>query len=180
MLEHGAATGALEGVTWRQADAHSLPFEAASFDVVACQFGVMFFPDKRAAFREALRVLAPQGTLLFNVWDRIEANTLPHLITESLALALPADPPRFLPRTPHGYCDQAVIEADLRAAGFGRLRGETVAKQSRAPSHRDPAIGFCQGTPLRSEIGDRSPLPSRPSCSRPRADRRNRGSPRYR
>ena len=33
-------------VEWQQADAMRLPFEAASFDVVFCKFGVMFFPDK--------------------------------------------------------------------------------------------------------------------------------------
>ena len=33
-------------IEWRQADALALPFDDAKFDVVACQFGVMFFPDK--------------------------------------------------------------------------------------------------------------------------------------
>lgn len=38
---------------WRQADATDLPFDAGRFDAVVCQFGVMFFPDKPAAFAEA-------------------------------------------------------------------------------------------------------------------------------
>ena len=48
-------------VTWRQADALALPFPDRSFDVVACQFGVMFFPDKVQGYREARRVLRPDG-----------------------------------------------------------------------------------------------------------------------
>ena len=54
------------GAAWQQADALRLPFGDDQFDLVACQFGVMFFPDKPAAFREARRVLAPGGGLLFS------------------------------------------------------------------------------------------------------------------
>jgi SAM-dependent methyltransferase len=44
------------GVHWQQADALALPFGEQEFDCVICQFGVMFFADKRAAFRETFRV----------------------------------------------------------------------------------------------------------------------------
>ena len=62
------------GIEWREADAGHLPFEAGEFRAVVCAFGLMFVPDKRAAFREARRVLKDGGTFLFNVWDRIEDN----------------------------------------------------------------------------------------------------------
>lgn len=55
-------------VSWRQADAQALPFDDAAFDLVCCQFGVMFFPDRPSAYREAKRVLKPDGCLLFNAW----------------------------------------------------------------------------------------------------------------
>src|ERR1051325_2310543 len=73
MLDHAA--GPLRDdrrIAWRQADALALPFADQSFDVVACQFGAMFFPDKVKGYREARRVLKRSGTFLFNVWDRIE------------------------------------------------------------------------------------------------------------
>src|SRR5579871_3012591 len=59
-------------IEWGQADALALPFEDGAFDLVCCQFGVMFFPDRIAGYREARRVLRPGGRFLFNVWDRIE------------------------------------------------------------------------------------------------------------
>jgi ubiquinone/menaquinone biosynthesis C-methylase UbiE len=152
MIDHAAAQTMARSVTWRQADAQTLPFADGAFDAVVCQFGVMFFPDKRAGYREALRVLKPGGIFLFNVWDRIEDNEVAHVLTEAVAALFPADPPRFLARTPHGHHDVAVIRDQLGQAGFGRVEIETVEKRGRAPSPRDPAIGFCQGTPLRSEI----------------------------
>src|SRR5690242_19362411 len=46
MLDQGASVGTSRPVEWRQADAMHLPFESESFDVVVCQFGAMFFPDR--------------------------------------------------------------------------------------------------------------------------------------
>jgi hypothetical protein len=64
----------------------------------------------------------------------------------------PDDPPGFLARTPHGYHDRDRIVAEVRGAGFAEVTAETVTRRAVAPTCRDPAIGFCQGSPLRSEI----------------------------
>jgi ubiquinone/menaquinone biosynthesis C-methylase UbiE len=152
MLDFAAAQPGTARVTWRTADALVLPFPDQSFDVVACQFGAMFFPDKIAAYREALRVLRPGGRWMFNVWDRIEENEFAAVATAAVAELFPADPPSFLARTPHGYHDAAKIRGELEAAGFAQVAIETIAHRSRAASHHDPAIGYCQGTPLRNEI----------------------------
>ena len=105
-------------ITWRKADAQALPFEDAAFDLVCCQFGVMFFPDRPSAYREARRVLKPGGCFLFNAWDRIEENVFADDVTNALAEFFPNDPPRFMARTPHGYHDTALIRSDLAKAGF--------------------------------------------------------------
>jgi ubiquinone/menaquinone biosynthesis C-methylase UbiE len=139
-------------ISWRKADAQALPFEDAAFDLVCCQFGVMFFPDRRSGYREAKRVLKPGGCFLFNVWDRIEENVFANDVTSALAEFFPNDPPRFMARTPHGYHDTALIRSDLEQAGFSSVAIETRAAQSRASSSRHPAVAFCQGTPLRNEI----------------------------
>ncbi len=139
-------------IIWRQADALALPFANAAFDLVCCQFGAMFFPDRSSGYREAKRVLKPGGHFLFNVWDRIEENVFADDVTNALAKMFPNDPPRFLARTPHGYHDTALIRRELEGAGFSRVVIETRAEQSRASSPRHPAIAYCQGTPLRNEI----------------------------
>jgi ubiquinone/menaquinone biosynthesis C-methylase UbiE len=153
MLDYAAARQiANKCISWRQADAQALPFEDAAFDVVCCQFGVMFFPDRQLAYREAKRVLKRGGRFLFNVWDRIEENVFANDVTNALAEVFPDNPPRFLARTPHGYHDIKLIRSDLEQAGFSSVSIETRAEQSSAPSPRHPAVAYCQGTPLRNEI----------------------------
>lgn len=153
MLDYAAVRqGPDSRIQWRQADAVELPFEDACFDLVCCQFGAMFFPERLTAYQEARRVLKPGGRFLFNVWDRIEENVFAADVTDALARMFPIDPPRFLARTPHGYHDTALIRRELNEAGFSRVTIETAAEQSRAPSPRFPAIAYCQGTVLRNEI----------------------------
>ncbi len=159
MLDQAIAVGGTRpSVEWQQADAMALPFADGEFDLVVCQFGVMFFPDKGQAFAEARRVLAPGGTFLFNVWDAIEANEFADVVTSALAHWFPADPPGFLARTPHGYHERARIEADLRAGGFAAAPiVDTFAARSPATSAQAAATAYCQGTPLRNEIEARNP-----------------------
>jgi ubiquinone/menaquinone biosynthesis C-methylase UbiE len=152
MLDHAAKQVSSSRVSWQKADAQALPFPDATFDAVVCQFGVMFFPDKQKAYREARRMLKPGGRFIFNVWDRIEHNEFADFVTTAVAEMFAGDPPRFLARTPHGYHDKQAVIAEVKSAGFGNVAVETVTRRSVAPSCRDPAIGYCQGTPLRNEI----------------------------
>jgi ubiquinone/menaquinone biosynthesis C-methylase UbiE len=153
MLDHAASRQAADRrISWRTADAQALPFADAAFDVVCCQFGVMFFPDRHLAYREARRVLKSGGHFIFSVWDRIEENIFANDVTEALAQIFPHDPPRFMARTPHGYYDVDLIRSELENAGFANVVIETRAEQSRASSPRQPALAYCQGTPLRNEI----------------------------
>lgn len=153
MLDRAASIRTGRRILFQQANALELPFDDASFDVVVCQFGVMFFPDKAGAFAEARRVLRDGGTLLFNVWDRLEENELADAVTAELARVFPDDAPRFLARTPHGYYERAIIEADLANGGFASAPAfDVIAACSRAESARVAAVGICQGTPVRNEI----------------------------
>lgn len=153
MLDYAAAKQQADSrIEWRQADALDLPFEDASFDVVCCQFGAMFFPNRVAGYVEARRMLRPGGRFVFNVWDRIEENDFAEEVANAVATLFPHDPPRFLARTPHGYHDVALIREELSRAGFSDIEVETREKVSSARSARDAAAAYCLGTPLRNEI----------------------------
>jgi ubiquinone/menaquinone biosynthesis C-methylase UbiE len=159
MIDEAAARGTDRPVEWKQADALALPFPDESFDVVVCQYGAMFFPDKPKGYSEARRVLRPGGTFLFNVWDDIADNEFADVVTTAVGKLFPDDPPLFLARTPHGYHDRDEITKDLAAAGFEDAPTiETVAERSRAASPDIPAIAYCHGTILRTEIEARGSL----------------------
>lgn len=144
-------------ITWQQADAQALPFDNSRFDTVVCQFGAMFFPKKVEAYREALRVLKPGGQFIFNVWDRIETNDFAEMTSTTVASCFADDPPDFLARVPHGYHDTRQVADELVSAGFSDVAVETIELRSLADGPDHPAIGFCQGTPLRVEIEARDP-----------------------
>jgi SAM-dependent methyltransferase len=152
MLDHAARQPGTGRVTWQQADAQALPFPDATFGVVACQFGAMFFPDRVKAYREARRVLAPGGHLIFSVWDRLESTPVMAAAVEGLAKRYPQQESWFLDRTPCGYHDPQVIGNDLRQAGFTVVRTRVVKLEGQLSSALDAAIGLCQGTPMRAEI----------------------------
>jgi ubiquinone/menaquinone biosynthesis C-methylase UbiE len=158
MLDRAASRQpANDNIHWQAADALDLPFRASMFNAVCCQFGVMFFPDKLLGFQQAHRVLEKGGKFVFNVWDDIQHNEFAMTVTEALATVFHNDPPQFLARTPHGYHDIADITATLKQAGFSDIEVSTKTSQSTAKSAREPAIAYCQGTPLRNEIQDRDP-----------------------
>jgi ubiquinone/menaquinone biosynthesis C-methylase UbiE len=153
MLDHAAARQPNNRrIAWQQADALALPFAAEAFDIVACQFGAMFFPDKIQGYKEARRVLRPAGHFVFSVWDQISENEFADVVTEALTEIFPDDPPRFMARVPHGYHNVERIREELTAAGFSSIAADAVDGTSRASAPRDAAIAYCQGTPLRNEI----------------------------
>lgn len=140
-----------ENMAFETANACDLPFGDASFDVVACQFGIMFFPDKEKSGREVLRVLKPAGRYIFSVWSGWEANPFARIAHEAVADIFPDNPPGFY-KVPFGYHDQAVIRDTLLSSGFKRVEMEIVALQSDIPSASDFARGLVYGNPLLEEI----------------------------
>ncbi len=152
-------------VTWDVADAQSLPYDDGSFDLVVCQFGAMFFPDKVTAFAEAARVLRPGGRLELAVWDRIEANDFGAAVAAAMRELFPDDPPAFLDRMPYSYHAPDVIVADLVAGGFTAPDPvERVQHRARAESPEVVAGAFCGGTPLARPAAGRCRPP--PACDR--------------
>ncbi len=152
MLDHArAAIGDDTRLSWEVADMCDLNFESGSFDAVVCQFGVMFAPDKAAAFREAHRVLMSGGRFLFNVWDAIDKNRFAMIANETITGLFPKDPPTFY-QTPFGFHDRAMIRKMLESAGFSRVNAVVVSTRSQSPSAEEFARGLVEGNPVINEI----------------------------
>ncbi|WP_420433928.1 class I SAM-dependent methyltransferase [Hyphobacterium sp.] len=139
------------GLTFQPADASKLPFDDAAFDLIACQFGVMFFPDKVAAFREARRVLEPGGQYVFNVWDSMANNPFSRIASELVVRMFPDNPPSFY-NVPFGYFDTDRIAGDMKQAGFARVDFEIRRLDKKVADWDMFASGLVFGNPLIEEI----------------------------
>lgn len=145
---------------WQQADAQELPFEDGEFDLVLCQFGVMFFPDRPAAYAEVRRVLAPQGSFLFNSWGPLASHGFAAAFQAALEESMPEPAPPFLENVPHGYTDPAAVAADLAAAGLTPATTEEVTLMGTAESAASVAIGLLTGTPVSAALQGREDAPA--------------------
>src|SRR3954454_9953260 len=110
MLDIAAGRLNSDRVSYVATDAQQLPFDDATFDLVVCQFGAMFFPDRVRAHSEARRVLRGGGHYLLAIWDRIENSPLPDIAQEKFIELFPDDPPLFMREGPFSYADPAAIE----------------------------------------------------------------------
>lgn len=138
--------GDRKDIEWREADAVKLPFRDGEFGAVVCAFGIMFVPDRQAAFKEARRVLKEGGILLFNVWDRIEEN--PHAAVNAQVVEdlFPGDLElRF--RAPFEMYDPALLRQLLAEARFQEVRIEKQRHQVDRVSARTVSTGLIRGTP---------------------------------
>ncbi|MGY0490558.1 class I SAM-dependent methyltransferase [Streptomyces sp. WG-D5] len=140
---------------WRQSDAQELPFQEASFDLVLCQFGVMFFPDRPGAYAQVRRVLAPEGRFLFNSWGPVASHGFGAPFQDALESSMPGDAPTFLRDVPHGYADPTVVAEDLAAAGLALDSAEEVTLEGVAESAPSVATGLLTGTPINAALAPR-------------------------
>lgn len=136
------------------ADAQDLPFEDAAFDLVACQFGVMFLPDLAAGFREAARVLRPTGTYCFSVWDSHAHNWWAATTDAVVTRPFPDDPPPFY-RVPFHLSDVHALRELLHECGFGRVTIEISPRDTRVESWETFASGLIRGNPVSGQIIER-------------------------
>ncbi len=140
-----------ENVEFTTADAMHLDFPDNQFDLIVCQFGVMFFPDKVAAFKEALRVLRSGGSYLFNTWRPLVENPFASIAHDVTSQFFPDDPPLFY-HVPFSYPGPEAVCADMSAAGLVKIAHDAVDLTKPVTDWRQFAHGLVYGNPLIDEI----------------------------
>ncbi|HYH79758.1 MAG TPA: methyltransferase domain-containing protein [Longimicrobium sp.] len=127
-------------------DAMELPFADGEFDAVVCQLGVMFFPDKPRAAREALRVLRSGGQWIFNVMASLDENPMGRIVNDVVGKIFPVDPPTFF-RVPFSFPAPEGLRALAADAGFEAVEVTDVERTAESPSAEEAAYGFVCGNP---------------------------------
>jgi ubiquinone/menaquinone biosynthesis C-methylase UbiE len=123
-------------IEWVEGSALDLPFEANSFDIVLCQQGLQFFPDRPRALKEMVRVLKPRGRVGLSVYSAIEQTPAAHAFVQALDKHLGAESSRTK-RSEHLSCNAQEVDTWAKQAGFDVVDVVTVAKQITFPSMLD-------------------------------------------
>jgi SAM-dependent methyltransferase len=148
------ASGAPVG--WVQASAVRLPFPDRSFEVVCCQLGLQFFPDRSAALAEMARVLVAGGRLAALVWQSIDRSPGFAVLAEALDRHVGPAAGAVM-RAPFGLGDEGALRGLVAGAGFGEVRLERQAGVVRFGSARALVVAYGAGSPLAGPIGGAGP-----------------------
>lgn len=137
----------LDNVSYEQADGQVHQFEPAVFDIAISRFGVMFFADLLAAFRNIRHALRPGGRVAFMVWQRADLNEWASAIRDALAsgagrqvIASPAGSP-----SPFSLADTETVTAMLDQAGFLGIGFTDVREPVYYGQDADAAYDFVRG-----------------------------------
>jgi len=120
-------------IEWREGAVEAIPLADALFDVVCCQLGLMFFPDRVAALREMRRVLAPDGRLALMVWGRMEQCPGQTALAAAWARRLGAEAAAGFHRM-HVLSEPAQVHALAAAAGYREIEVQTALGVMRFPT----------------------------------------------
>ena len=140
---------------WVIADMQNLPFESNTFDVVVCQYGIMFPPDKQKVFDEVYRVLKPGGSFLFSTWEKTDSVEIFKLIYNDhvLPFFVGEDPDRFL--VPYSLHDPAQLKGYLTKGGFSQATIERLILNGVSESAHNLVQGFFVTHSIGQEIANR-------------------------
>jgi ubiquinone/menaquinone biosynthesis C-methylase UbiE len=108
-------------IEWREGSAVALPFANALFNVVFCQQGLQFFPDRLAALREMHRVLVPGGRLGLSVWRPLQHNPYIAALGDALERHVSAEVAAGS-RTVCALGEAEALRSLLLQAGFREVR----------------------------------------------------------
>ncbi len=125
-------------IHWQEGNAMALPFVDGAFDVVLCQHGLQFVPDRAGAVREMRRVLAPGGRALAIVLQALAKHPIFEALMESVARHLSL--PLSAVMTPFAMSDAEELRTLFASAGFGTVEilSETTTVQFPEPQRFVP------------------------------------------
>ena len=152
-------------IGWKEGSAMSLPFPNEFFDLVVCQQGLQFFPDRLKALTEMNRVLAGTsrsrgykdcgyGRLVLSVWTSIKDSPGFHILERLLQETISREAATIM-QLPHSLSDSTELISLVRAAGFGKILSKEVTKTISFHSIEEFVVRFTNGSMLASYFSDK-------------------------
>lgn len=138
-------------ITWLEASATTMPLSDRAFDVVYCQLGLQFFPDRPAALREMHRVLVAGGRLGLMVWQDIQYSPGFSALAAALARHVSADAAGIM-RAPFALANAEQLRAMIAEQGFRDVAIESVEGSVRFPSVPRFVQDYVRGSPLAAHV----------------------------
>jgi ubiquinone/menaquinone biosynthesis C-methylase UbiE len=122
-------------ITSQLGDGQALPYDDASFGAAFSMFGLMFFPDRAAGFRELRRVLVPGARAVVSSWPRLEDNPILSAMFSSIRSALASIAPaaRQSSAAEMPISTEAMCKAEMSAA-FADVEVHRIVHTQRAES----------------------------------------------
>jgi ubiquinone/menaquinone biosynthesis C-methylase UbiE len=142
-------------VVWQEGRADALPFPEASFNLVFCQLGLQYFPDRPAALREMSRVLRLDGRIALLVWRPIEYSPGFALLAEALAQHVSAEAAAIM-RAPFALGEAEALRSLLVEAAFRDVEVRPATEMVRFPSPVDFVRWQVAGSPLAGPVAQAS------------------------
>jgi ubiquinone/menaquinone biosynthesis C-methylase UbiE len=141
-------------IDWIEGSALDLPFPAGKFDLVLCQLGLQFFPDRGRALREMRRVLSPSGRVALSVYSPIERTPGANAFVLALDRVLGPNASK-IKRGEHSFKAPAELRELIVKAGFTRVEVQTVVQQIAFPSVLDYVRFQLLATPMAALLSNR-------------------------
>jgi ubiquinone/menaquinone biosynthesis C-methylase UbiE len=150
MLDVARSAAKAEAVAaeWREGSAAELPLADATFDVVFCQQGLQFFPDRPAALREMYRILAPSGRLVLSVWREIERSPGFAVLADALTHHIGPEAGALMTSGPFVLSNSEALRTLIAEAGFSDITIRSALKTLRFPSPDEFAVRYASGSAL--------------------------------
>jgi ubiquinone/menaquinone biosynthesis C-methylase UbiE len=146
-----SASAGTENIEWREGNATALPLSDKTFDLVLCQQGLQFFPDRLASSKEMQRVLVPGGRLALSVWSSVTNCPGFLSLAEALERHVGPEAARFM-RSPFSLTSESELRSLVQSAGFLGVKIHPAIKRLIFPSPEEFVKRYVAASPLASMV----------------------------
>jgi len=153
MLSRARALSEKTQIVWNEGTVTNMPFPEGSFDVVLCQQGLQFFPDKAAALGEMRRVLTPAGRLVVSVWRALDFCPWQRAIGDAVERYVSLEAGKQI-RSAFSLGDANLLRDTIGSAGFRNVEIKVEPETIRHSSLQEYVPGYLSATPVGAAVAN--------------------------